>query len=83
MRRAFEVVGIEAGFEFFGGDGLHVRIGDLAGGVCGGFGVADGGDGGVFAAEAASGIVREFQRAEGGGEGVVDKDFPEGRLAGA
>lgn len=78
-----EVVVVEAGLEFGGGDGLHVGIGDLAGWICGGFVIVDGGDGGVFATEAARWIVGELEGAEGGGEGVVDEDFPEGWLAGA
>ncbi len=56
---------------------------DLAAWIGCGFGVANGGDGGVFAAEAASGIVGEFQGTEGSTKGIVDEDFPEGRLAGA
>ncbi len=42
-----------------------------------------GGDGGVLTAEAASGIVGEFQGTEGCTKGIVDEDFPEGRLADA
>ena len=79
--KGVEVAGIEAGFEFFYGDGLHVGIGDLAAWVGSGFRVVYGGDGGGFSAEAASGIVGQFQGAEGGGESIVDKDFPERWLA--
>ena len=53
-----EVPGVEAGFEFGGGDGLHSRILDFAGGICVGFWIGNGSDRGIFPAEAASGIVR-------------------------